>query len=131
MFLTIKILSNYILRFVSPVDILFLMIIPAPIIHFCINTYELTKACKMADDDVAIKAPSNYLLPCYVFWDTDSSKRYVSQMENPKMSLCENALVRKFMFRKFKTTFKIESNTWQILFCCIGFAEKIFFYQFS
>ena len=42
------------------------------------------------------------------------------------MSLYENALVRKFMFRKFKTTFKIESNTWQILLCCIGFAKQHF-----
>ena len=53
-----------------------------------------------------------------------SSKRYVSQMENPKMSLYKNALVRKFMFRKFKTTFKIECNTWQILLYCTGFAQK-------
>ena len=43
------------------------------------------------------------------------------------MSLYENALVRKFMFRKFKTTFKIESNTWQILLRCINFAQQNFF----
>ena len=68
-----------------------------------------------------------YSPPGYGQFEKVSLKRYVSQMENPKMSLCENALVRKFMFRKFKTTFKIESNTWQILFCCIGFAQKNFF----
>ena len=41
-----------------------------------------------------------------------SSKRYVSQMEYLKMSLYENALVRKCMFQKLKTTFKKESSTW-------------------
>ena len=42
------------------------------------------------------------------------------------MSLYDNALVRKFMSQKFKTTFKIESNTWQILLCCTGFAKQRF-----
>ena len=47
------------------------------------------------------------------------------------MSLYKNALVRKCMFQKFKTTFKIESNTWQILVCSIGFAQNKIIYQFS
>ena len=65
-----------------------------------------------------------YSPPGYGQFEKVSLKRHVSQIENPKMSLYKNALVRKCMFQKFKTTFTRESNTWQRLLCCIGFAQK-------